>query len=99
MKTRKLLVIVTEASIENTLIEDLKEQGVKGYTIVRCEGEGSRGTRRGNLEQNKNIKITTVCSEELADKLIHYIHENYYENYAMISYISDVLVSREAKFS
>lgn len=96
---RKLLTIITESSIENLIVEDLKKLGSKGYTIMDVRGEGSRGNRSAEWEQNRNIKIEVVCVENEAEKIMTYLQDEYYKNYAMISYLSDVEVIRGEKFS
>ena len=98
LTARKLVTIVTESAIEKNLVKDLKTLGVKGFTIVACEGEGDRGVRRGDWDQVKNIMINCVCSDELALSVMDYVYDHYYEDYAMISYLSEVFVRRNTKF-
>lgn len=95
---RKLVTIVTEASLEKVLVKDFKALGVKGYTLLECEGEGERGVRGGDWDQNKNIMFKIVCSESVAQNVMSFLHDKYYEDYAMISYASDVQVYRDTKF-
>ena len=39
-----------------------------------------------------------VCSEDTAKNVMSFLHDKYYEDYAMISYASDVQVHRDTKF-
>lgn len=98
LKSRKLVTIVTEAALERTLIEDLHTLGVSGYTLCEARGEGSRGVRRGDWTYNGNIRVEVVCSEDRAHRLMAHLTENYYANYAMIAYMSEVMVLRPEKF-
>ena len=39
----KLLTIVTEAALENTLAKTIERLGAHGYTITDARGKGGRG--------------------------------------------------------
>ena len=95
---RKLLTIVTEATIESSLIDDFESLGVNGYTIIDARGKGSHGVRTAGWETNSNIRIEIICNVELANKISNYLKDKYYENYAMIMYLSDTQVFRLEKF-
>ena len=98
LSKRKLITVICESALENYLIEDIKNFGAKGYTIVDAKGEGHRGVRRGDWEQNRNIRVEVVCSEKTAYSIVDHLKENYYENYAMIVFLTDVEVLRTEKF-
>lgn len=95
---KQLVTIICEAQIENNLVEDFDKLEVGGYTICEATGDGSRGVRAGNWEQDRNIRIEIVCSTEEADKIMKHLYAEYYENYAIISYQTDVRVIRDDKF-
>jgi hypothetical protein len=42
---RTLLTLITEATIEPSLLRDLDRLGVRGYTVSDARGRGSRGVR------------------------------------------------------
>lgn len=88
-RNRKLLTIITETAIESSLIEDFDLLGVSGYTIVDARGKGSHGTRNAGWDTNSNIRIEILCEPELENKISEYLKEKYYENYAMVMYVSD----------
>ena len=96
---RKLITIVTEAVLEAELRSVLDALGASGYTITNARGKGSRGIRDAGWTTSTNIRIEIVCSKDLARAIAGYMHEKYYNNYAMILYASDVHVMREEKFS
>lgn len=98
MQNQKLLTIITEAVLERLLVEDLERLGAKGYTIVDARGKGSRGVRSGDWEQVRNIQIEIICNNTVADTIIAHCVKTYYENYAMILYVSEVGVVRTDKF-
>lgn len=95
----KLLTVITEAALESRLINDIEQLGGLGYTISNARGKGSRGLRSGSWEANANIRIEVICGPELAIQLAEHLQQNYYDNYAMVTFTSDVEVLRPIKFS
>lgn len=95
---RKLVTIITEANLQNILIKDFKTMNFTGYTISEASGEGDRGVRQGDWEQNRNIRIEVVCEESKAHTLIEHLTATYFQDYAMITFISEVEVIRADKF-
>ena len=96
--TKKLLTIVTETAIENSILRDLDDLKVSGYTITNARGKGSRGIRNASWETSGNVRIEIVCDDEMSKRISTFIREKYYKNYAMIIYVSDVEVLRPDKF-
>ena len=94
----KVLTIITEATIESSLLDDFETLGVKGFTIVDARGKGRRGERMGGWETNSNIRIEIICNNELAKSISTFLKEKYYENYAIVMYLSDSEVFRLDKF-
>ena len=95
----KLVTIITEAALESELLGRLERLGASGYTVTNARGKGSRGIRDAGWTSSSNIRIEVICSEELAAKITQYLHEKYYQHYAMVVYESDVSVLREGKFN
>lgn len=95
---RKLLTVVTEAVLEASLTEALKELGASGYTIVNARGSGSRGVRDAGWSSSGNIRVEVVCDTDTAERIADHLREHYYRDYAMILYTADVSVLRPEKF-
>lgn len=95
---KKLITVITEKTIEEPLIESLTAWGVKGYTVTDARGQGHRGVRRAEWDQAANIRLEIVTDEKNAEALCEKIRANYYENYAMILFVSDVQTLRSEKF-
>jgi nitrogen regulatory protein PII len=95
---RKLLTIITEAAIEDVLVRELDAMKVTGYTITNARGKGSRGTRNAGWETSSNIRIEIICDSTMALEVSNFIKQKYYDNYAMILFITDVEVLRPEKF-
>lgn len=96
--TRKLLTVVTEAALENSLIRDLDRLGAHGYTIVDARGKGSRGVRNASWDASGNIRIEVVCDEQTAHTIAAHLQAHYYDDYAMVLFMSDIEVLRPEKF-
>jgi nitrogen regulatory protein P-II 2 len=104
LKNAKLVVIITEKVIENSVVRLIKSLGIKGYTIYHgVTGEGDRGVRFGSGglgEFGENVRIETVVSSETkADLIMREVYEQYLKNYAGIAYVQDVRVIRIDKFN
>jgi nitrogen regulatory protein PII len=98
MYQRKLVTIVTEAALEHELVRELTQLGAGGYTITDARGKGSRGIRDAGWTIGANIRVEVICSEAVATAIAAVLQERYYENYAMISFTTDVQVLRPEKF-
>jgi hypothetical protein len=95
---RKLLTIITEASLERRLLADIKARGAHGYTITEARGEGTRGVRESGFEKAGNIRVEIVCDSVVAERIATWLKEHYYRDYAMILFTQDVEVLRPEKF-
>ncbi len=95
---KKLVTIITESILEQMLVKDLKDLGAKGYTIVEARGSGAHGTRSADWGQNQNIKIEIICNDSTAQAICEHCQKNYYSNYAMVVFTSDIKVLRSDKF-
>ncbi len=97
-ESRILLTIITEAALEAPLCADLDELGATGYTITNARGRGNRGIRDAGWSSDSNIRIEIVCDEKTSDRIVARVRDRYYDDYAMILFISDVRVLRPQKF-
>lgn len=95
---RKLLTVVTEAALETTLVTDLDRLHAHGYTIGDVRGKGSRGVRHADWELDASIRVEVVCDAATAASIAVHLQTQYYDNYAMIIFTSDIEVLRPEKF-
>ncbi|MDH7944538.1 transcriptional regulator [Pseudohongiella sp. SYSU M77423] len=96
--TRTLVTIICEAVLESRLLKDLDALGAPGWTISEARGSGSRGVRASDWDNNSNIRVEVVCGRPVAEKIMQYMQEHYYADFAMICFLSDVEVLRLHKF-
>lgn len=95
---RTMLTVVTESVIENALLADLERLGARGYTITDARGRGTRGVRDANWGAAANIRIEIICARPLANTLLTYLQQRYYDNYAMVACLHEIEVLRPEKF-
>ena len=95
---RKLLTVITEASLEHALCERIEQLGAHGYTITDARGKGSRGKRDAGWGASANIRVEVVCTAACAHTIAEALRKEYSDNYAMILFMSDVEVLRPEKF-
>ena len=95
---RKLLTIVCEAELENSLVREFTRHGVNGYTITDARGHGTHGTRDAAWPASANIRIEVLCEAHVALAIAERLRDTYYDNFGMVSFLSDVEVLRPEKF-
>ncbi len=58
----------------------------------------SIGLKGGAWGENSNIRVEVVCDAATAEAIASHLQVRYYDNYAMILFVSDVAVLRPGKF-
>ncbi len=91
------VTVVCERLLRDDILKLLKKHRATGWTITAVEGEGSRGNRASDFE-GRNSQIVTIVSRETADAIMDDIAENYFADWAIITYASDVEVLRGEKY-
>lgn len=97
LRTLQLVTVIAEAIIADKIIREIQALGATGYTATEVEGQGSRGVRASEWE-GKNIKIETLVSEPVAEKILKVLAEHYFSNYAVVAYVREVGVVRGDKY-
>jgi len=93
----KLVTIVAEGLLKDKMISLLEKQGATGFTIVRAEGRGSRGSGATDWE-GPNYRFEVITSKEIADQILTAVQGKYLTHYSVIVWLSDVDVLRAEKF-
>ena len=89
----KLVTVVAEALLRDKICEEGLQLGATGYTVVEAIGSGARGVRRDSID-GENVQIQFVCPVPVADKILTHVSHTYFENYAVIAWVTDVWVVR-----
>jgi nitrogen regulatory protein PII len=100
LKTEKraLLCIITEAVLEQTLLAELERLSVKGCTVTDARGRGSQGVRNAAWDSVANVRIEVICARPLAEQVLQFLQDRYFDDFAMIAFIQEVDVLRSGKF-
>lgn len=91
------VTIITESLLRDKIVALVRKHGATGYTATKVEGEGSRGVRASDWE-GRNDRIETIVSAEAADAILEDLNTNYFEDFAVIAWLSEVNVLRGQKF-
>jgi nitrogen regulatory protein P-II 2 len=97
LKKRKLMTLVIEASLAHRLEEDIVKAGAKGFTSSIAHGEGPRNQRVSDIEGG-NVRIETVVSEEVLERILEKLKTDYFPLYAISCWVSDVEVVRDERY-
>jgi nitrogen regulatory protein PII len=94
----KKVTIVAEALLEERLLRELRGLGARGWTLGEVRGEGSRGVRASEWE-GRNVKIESLVSAEVAERVLAHVAEAYFAHYAVVAYVESVEVVRGDKYA
>lgn len=97
LTTLMLVTIVAEPVLEARLLKQLRTLGARGWTITEGRGEGSLGRRTGDLP-GVNLRIETVVSPAVAERIVARLAESYFASYAVIAWVTEVGVVRGEKY-
>ncbi len=95
---KKLLVIITEAILEKSLIADAKRLGAQGYTVYDVRGGSQYATHEGNWDADRMIEMKIICDALVADAMASHVIVQYASNYGVSLFFSDIEVIRPQKF-
>jgi len=93
----KLVTIVAEPVLEEQLTVELHRLGARGHTAVPSRGAGSRGMRASD-PPGAGVRIETVVSAAVADRILEHVSARYFPHYAVIAFVADVQVVRGEKY-
>jgi hypothetical protein len=85
-----LLTILSEAVLEDTLIDEIMAQGAKGYTITEARGRGTHGLRSGKWSAGGNIRIDVVGDPDLCGRIVARLQAEYEKDYGLLMFTTPV---------
>ncbi len=92
------VTIVAERLLKDKIVKLTRSHGATGYTLAFVDGEGSRGVRASDWE-GRNVQIEVIVSAEIADAILEGLATKYFENFAVIAWLTEVTVLRGDKFA
>ena len=96
--TMKLVTIIAEHVLRESITADLTRLGARGYSIGEVEGEGTRGVHAQDW-QGKNLRIETIVTPEVATAILDQMAARYFTDYSVVVYATTIEVLRGQKFS
>lgn len=85
-----LLTILSEAVLEDTLIDEITTLGAKGYTITEARGRGTHGLRSGKWTAGGNIRIEVVGDAQLCARIVERLQAGYERDYSLLMFTTQV---------
>ena len=93
----RLVTIIAERVLRDRLLDAIHARGATGHTIWDVHGEGSRGVRAAR--GGPSVKIETVVTPDVADRIATHVRDAYFAHYSVIVYLTDVEVLRGSKYA
>jgi nitrogen regulatory protein PII len=69
----KLVTIIAPITQGDTILSDLRQLGVTGYTTTTVDGWGKHGSRQFGLNDEPNIRIDILVFAELAHAILQHV--------------------------
>jgi len=91
------VTIIAEGLLEREIVELTRRNGATGYTLAKVEGKGSRGVRASDWE-GRNMRLEVIVDESTADAILEELAATYFDDYAVIAWLTRVDVLRGRKF-
>jgi hypothetical protein len=85
-----LLTILSEAVLEDILIDEIMGLGAKGYTISEARGRGTHGVRSGKWTAGGNIRIEVIGDSELCARIVNRLQAAYERDYGLLMFTCPV---------
>ncbi len=93
----KLVTIICEPVLSSRILTISQDFGATGFTVTEVSGQGSGEKSSGEIPDLKS-KIEIVTEPQLALKIMKALAEQFFKNYSLITYSSDISILRPEKF-
>ena len=92
----KLVTVVAEKVLKDQLVQKVLELGATGCSYHPTQGNGSRNARHDDMF-SENFQLKVVCPPDVAERILTYISHHYFEDYAIVAWVTDVeVLARQA---
>ena len=95
---QKLLTIITTDTLEQRLVDIVRNRGASGYTIVKAIGAGSSGEASGELDVITSIKFHEIVPQGRMSAMLDDVEVLINEGEHLTVFVSDVAVLGQEKF-
>ncbi len=93
----KLITIIAEPVLEARITQELRTFGATGFTVVDGRGAGSRALHAADIP-GVNVRIESIVTPAVAERIVEHIASQYFTDYSVIAYVSDVAIVRSEKY-
>ena len=97
LQTLKLVTVVAEEVLKDQLVRKVLELGATGASYHATEGIGSRTARHDDVF-GENFQLKVVCPQDVAERILTYISNHFFDDYAIVAWIADVQVVRGSHY-
>jgi len=97
LTTLRLVTIIAEPVLQDRMINLVKRNGAKGYSIGEVQGEGPRGICASDVA-GANLRLETIVATDVAEKIIDELAEKFFPKFSLIAFVTDVDVVRGDKY-
>lgn len=73
MARLRRVTIITEAELEETIVNKLADLGASGYTVLPCAGAGRRGLNERVFKRESLVRLEAVVPNDTAEALLNYV--------------------------
>lgn len=101
MKTREArrIVVIADVMLKELLLEKILEFGAKGYNCATCFGKGEHEALGDLLTGRALIRIEVITNNEVAERILDFIHQPRYRAHALICFLDAVEVDTRDRFA
>jgi nitrogen regulatory protein PII len=85
----KLVTIIAGSELQERLEADLKEIGIKGFSLMRVDGYGVHGPRRHGLLGSGNVRFETLVQPDMGAKLMEHLTLRY-KGWGLVAFMQEV---------
>jgi len=93
----KLVTVICEPVLSPSILQMSEAHGATGFTITDVKGQGNGEKSSGEIPDVK-IKIEIILDSEVALNFMKTLAEEYFSNYSLITFATDISILRPEKF-
>ena len=94
---RRVTVIV-DMLLEQRVLKACFELGVKGYTSMRCHGQGRHAVLEDAYTGDALVRLEFLVQSDVADKIVAYLSTDIFSTFAATVCVETVEVARSDRF-
>jgi nitrogen regulatory protein P-II 2 len=93
----KQITVIGEEVLRDQMMRKILELGATGCSYSSTQGVGKHGERSNDVF-SANFQLKVVCTAKVAEAILGHLSAQYFGRYAVVAWLTDVEVVREAHF-